>query len=117
MKNEPKKITLIVNEILTLLLHHGAKDINIHIAKEEDIISINFIQNECDYDKDFVDQLRFDLKAQRENEVEGYYWQLVGKDDFGGELHLVGAMIDESGVSLDENVLRIDIKRKCEDFK
>lgn len=113
MKNESKKITLIINEILTLLLYHGAKDINIQITKNIDTTNINFTQNTCDLNKEFIDQLRFDLEAQRENEVEGYYWQLVGKDDLGGELHLVGAMIDESNVNLKDNVLSINIKRKC----
>lgn len=113
MKNEPKKITLIVNELLTLLLHHGATDINIAISKKEDCTCIKFIQKESDFDEDFVEQLRFDLRAQRQNEVEGYYWQLVGKDDLGDELHLVGAMIDESSVELEGNVLTIYIRRIC----
>ena len=115
MKNESKKITLIVNEILTLLLHHGAKDIDIKIKKKDGFTSINFSHNECTFDKDFIDKLRFDLNAQRENEVEGYYWQLIGKDDLGDELHLVGAMIDESYVSIEDDVLQIYLKRICLD--
>jgi len=115
MKNEQKKITLIVNELLTLLLHHGASDINIQITKKDHYISVNFIQKDCDFDTDLVDKLKFELKAQRQNEVEGYYWQLVGKASRGDELHLVGAMIDESTITLEDNVLTIYLKRVCLD--
>ncbi len=111
MKNEPKKTALIVNEILALLLHHGANDIHIQIKEKDNITCIEFNQYACNFDKEFVERLKFDLTAQRQNEVEGYYWRLVGKDDVGEELHLVGAMIDESDVVLEGNRLTIYIKR------
>ena len=113
MKNESKKITLIVNEILSFLLYHGGKDIDIHIKKQVDCTGIQFNLNKCEFDDDFVEKLRHDLKNHRQNELEGYYWQLVGKDDLAEELYLVGAMIDESKVTLDGNILSIEIKRTC----
>ncbi len=115
MKKELKKISLIVNEILTLLLYHGAKDISIQINKENNQIDLIFIQNDYNFDIEFVETLRNDLKNQRQNEVEGYYWQLVGQDDSSNELQLVGAMIDESKVTLEGSTLTINIKRICDD--
>lgn len=117
MKKELKKITLIIDEIVALLLLHGASDINIQIDKTESYTKIKFVQKDFAFDQDFVDRLRFDLAHQRENEVEGYYWQLVGKDDLSDEVYLVGAMIDESQVKVEENHLTIEIKRIIKDVK
>ncbi len=113
MKNESKKITLIVNEILSFLLYHGGKEIDIQIKKQIDCTNIIFDLNNCEFEDNFVDKLRHDLKNHRQNELEGYYWQLVGKDDLAEELYLVGAMIDESTVTLNKNKLTIEIKRTC----
>ena len=57
MKKELKKISLIVNEILTLLLYHGAKDISIQINKENNQINLIFIQNDYNFDIEFVETL------------------------------------------------------------
>jgi len=52
------------------------------------------------------------LNTQRQNEVEGYYWQLAGDDNNGDELYLVGAMIDDAKVELIERDLHIRFTRK-----
>lgn len=113
MQHELKKVTLIMNELMNLMLRNGAEDIDINLKHHGKHSEITLIHRNCQYSEDFVENLRYDLNTQRQNEVEGYYWQLVGDDEPSEELHLVGAMIDEAAVEMQGNDLHIHIVR-CE---
>jgi hypothetical protein len=112
MQHEEKKITMIVNELLTLFLLNGASDVEVKVKKSKESTEINFVDKECNFSEDFVDKLRYNLNTQRQYEVEGYYWQLVGEYDNGEEIHLVGAMIDQAEVELIDKDLYIHMTRK-----
>jgi hypothetical protein len=112
MQHETKKIALIVNELTTLLLHMGNGNIEVKINRQKLATEIVMIQYQCNYEEVFVQNLRYDLNTQRQSEVEGYYWQLIGDDDDGEEISLVGAMIDEAVVEQKEGDLYIHIIRK-----
>ncbi len=112
MQHEIKKITSIVNELVTLLLQNGAEDIDVNIKKIGKKTDISIIQHCCDFSESFIDKMRYNLNTQRQCEVEGYYWQLVGEDEDCDELHLVGAMIDEVEVEMINGDLKIHIIRK-----
>ncbi len=112
MKHEIKKVTHIINELLTMLLLRGAENIDVSIKHVEDYTEIELIHHQCKCDDQFIETLRYNLNTQRQFEVEGYYWQLVGEDESGDELHLVGAMIDEAHVELKGNDLHIHLKRQ-----
>lgn len=114
MQHESKKIALIVNEIVTMLLLSGNGDVEVKINRNDEETRISLIQHECNYEEDFVDMLKSNLSIHRETEVEGYYWQLVGDDEDCDELSLVGSMVDEAIVELRENDLYIDIIRRKE---
>lgn len=113
MQHELKKVTVIINEIITMLFLKGAEDVDVKIRKKEGRTEISITHFNCEFGNDFLEQLRFDLSAQRQNEVEGYYWQLVGENDSSEELHLVGAMIDEAQVKLEDHNMVIQLVRKC----
>lgn len=116
MKHEAKKISLIIDELMTVMLLHGAKEINIKIKREENKTEIIFEYLDCDYGDDFLEELQESLNIQRQSEVEGYYWQLCGDDDEGDELFLVGAMIDEAEVERKgKNVLIHIVRKETED--
>lgn len=116
MRLEAKKIAQIVSEILTLFLINGAENIDIKVntktSTDGQCTEIIIIQYECDYEEDFIQKIEYNLKTQRQYEVEGYYWQLVGEDDSGDELHLVGAMVDEAKVTKKGKDLHIQLLRK-----
>lgn len=111
MRHETKKLTLVINELLTHLLLNGAKDIDIKIHHDKSCSKVVFTQQPCHFSETFIKKLEHNLNTQRQNEVEGYYWQLIGEDDLCDELHLVGAMIDHATVSVENEVLRIEIIR------
>ncbi len=117
MIHEAKKIAQIVSEILTLFLLNGAENIDIKVNTK---ISTNgrnteiiIIQYECDYEEEFIEKIKYNLNTQRQYEIEGYYWQLVGEDDSSDELHLVGAMVDKANVSKEGTDLHIQLLRKA----
>lgn len=117
MIHEAKKIAQIVSEILTLFLLNRAENIDIKvntkIITNEQNTEIIITQHECDYDDEFIQKIEYNLNTQRQYEIEGYYWQLVGEDDSGDELHLVGAMVDKANVSKDGKDLHIQLLRKA----
>lgn len=95
MQHEIKKISLIVNELLTLFLRNHGQNIEIKINREANASEMIFEIHEHHFTKEFIDYLKEGLDQQRQHEVEGYYWQLIGEGDNGEELNLIGVMIDE----------------------
>lgn len=112
MRHESKKIAQIVDELLTMLLLCGNGNIEVTINRYGQGTEIVIRQHQCCYDEQFVKKLRHNLKARRLAEVEGCYWELVGDVDNGEELSLVGVMIDESVVELDNRDLYIRLVRR-----
>lgn len=111
MQHESKKITLIINELLTLLLHKGNSNVEVKINRNKLSTEIIIVQYQCNYDELFIQKLRYDLNTQRQTEIEGYYWQLVGDDDDGDKISLVGAMVNEAVVEQKKGDLYINITR------
>jgi len=112
MQHEEKKVALIINEIITMELLDGAEDIDVNIKRENGLSKVHIIYHNCEYDSQFIEKIAYNLNTQRQNEVEGYYWQLAGDDNNGDELYLVGAMIDDAQVELIDNDLHIRFIRK-----
>lgn len=117
MRHEAKKIAQIVSEMLTLFLLNGAENIDIKLktksSQNNQNTEIMMIQYDCNYDEEFILKMKHNLNTQRQNEIEGYYWQLVGEDDSGDELHLVGAMVDKANVTKKGKDLHIQLLRKA----
>lgn len=111
MQHESKKIALIINELVTMLLLRSNGNIEVKVNRNDLYTEVTISQHFCQYDEMFIENLRYNLNTQRQTEVEGYYWQLVGNDDNGDELPLVGAMVDEAAVEYNNNSLYINIKR------
>lgn len=114
MQHESKKIALIVNELVTMLLLKGEGNVEVNISRSYECTEISITQHQCNYDEEFTQMLSYSLNIQRQSEVEGYYWQLVGDDEECDELSLVGAMIDEAVVEINNNNLTIEIIRRRE---
>jgi len=112
MKHEEKKVAVIIDEIITLLLLEGAEEIDVNIKREANVSKVEIIHRNCQLKSEFIEKIRNSLDVQRQNEVEGYYWQLVGDDHNGDELYLVGAMIDNAQVEMIDKDLTIRFSRK-----
>jgi len=113
MRHETKKISRIVDEIMTLLLKEDTNEVDFKIKREKNKTTINIIDYGTHFDNDCIEQFRRTLNAQRQWEVEEYYWQLAGENDCDEELILVGAMIDEAKVEKKDGNLYIELVRYC----
>ncbi|MCE5196999.1 MAG: hypothetical protein LLG09_07730 [Negativicutes bacterium] len=113
MQHEAKKITRIVDELLTLLLLNESNEIDIKIQKQNQETEITMIQHQYSHDQRLIEQLRFNLNAPRQKEVEGYYWQLAGENASSDGLYLVGTMVDQATVEERGEDLFIHLVRKA----
>lgn len=112
MQHEVKKLTLIVNELISYLMTNDSGQIDVSIVRKETESIIHVAQHGCTCKPTYIEQLDRELNVPRQHEIEGYYWQLVGENDSEEELCLVGAMTDEVKVTFSEGQLNIDMVRK-----
>lgn len=112
MKHDNKKIMGIIDEVMTFLYCVGAKEINIHTIKAEDKYVIEIKSDYLNKNKSKVEDMIDTLSTcQRQIELEEYYWELVGDSEVGTELTLVGAMVDEIDIDLEDDSIEITLIR------
>lgn len=111
MQHEIKKITRIIDEMLTVFMLSEAEEIDVKIKRGKLKTSIYFTNYNCTFDEAYIEQLKNNLNVQRQCEVEGYYWQLTGENDIDEELFLVGAMIDQAVIVKKDGNLYIELVR------
>ncbi|OPL07656.1 MAG: hypothetical protein AVO33_04190 [delta proteobacterium ML8_F1] len=112
MKHEIKKISRIVDELTTLFLKEDTNEVDFSIKILPEQTRITISAHATHFTEADVEQLKNILGAQRQYEVEEYYWQLAGEcDDIDHELTLVGAMVDEATVEIKEGSLFIELIR------
>lgn len=111
MKHEMKKVSQIVNEMISMLLLDGAEDLQISIKRVENTTHIELVQKQCFYDESFIEKLIEELNIPRQHEIEGYYWQLAGENECENELCLVGAMTDSAEVNYSDGMLTVKLTR------
>ncbi|MGL5718094.1 MAG: hypothetical protein ACRCX2_34135, partial [Paraclostridium sp.] len=98
MQNETKKITRLIDEVTSVLMKKGSKEIDVKIKRDNDISNIYIVDYNTRYNDEDIEELNYILNIPRQCEMEGFYWELVGDDYDGDELFLVGSMIDYAKV-------------------
>ncbi|GAU77804.1 hypothetical protein [Fusibacter sp. 3D3] len=111
MRHETKKICRIVDELTTLFLREDTNEVDFKIKKEQDRTLIQITDYETHLSDEEIAHLKETLNAQRQYEIEEYYWQLAGETDDEAELTLVGAMIDAATVEKRAGNLYIELVR------
>lgn len=111
MKHIKKRISKIVDELVTYLFYMGATDINFHIKEEEDLYRIHLTSNYGKKCERKIAKLQKCLNYPKQEEMEEYYWELAGECDIGSELTIVGAMTDKVEINLIEDRLEITLYR------
>lgn len=112
MRDEIRKLNKLVDEMSSLLMKKGSMEIDIKIKRENNSSTITIIDYNTRCTDEEIDELKFILNIQRQCEVEGFYWELMGDDDKGDELFLVGSMIDKADITKLDNNLHIVMYRK-----
>lgn len=111
MKHTKKRITKIVDEMITYLFKIGATDINIDLQENVDYYKMSFKSNYTSKDKTKLDKLKKCLKCNKREEVEEYYWELTGQCDVDCQLTLVGMMVDKADINIGEDTIEVILYR------
>ena len=112
MKHEAKKISKIVDELLTYFLHHYNSPTEIRVVPERTQYTIHMTLSDIDIsDKDFA-ELNKRLVVKRQPELEDYYWQLTGEVEDANEMLLVAMMCDTIDLTREGDTIRLTLVRK-----
>ena len=91
-KQEMKIASQIIQELSLFLLFHGYEsfDIGFEETEFEEIftIKIKHIRDEL------LEFMKEKINRKREEEIEAYYWELLGDMDSTSELEIMGLLID-----------------------
>ncbi|MCF7838187.1 MAG: hypothetical protein K9N49_06115 [Candidatus Marinimicrobia bacterium] len=94
MRHEAKKISKLVDELLTYFLHHYNAAAEIEVTPGPDAYRLRMRFSGLTLNDDTLARLRQRLQVKRQPELEDYYWQLAGESDDSNELMLLGMMCD-----------------------
>lgn len=96
MQNMKTKINRIISELTLFQLNEGCTQIDMSLTREDNGYQINFKSNIGEGGETAARSLNKFLKAERNEAVENYYWELAGDDEGSdnSELQLIGQMID-----------------------
>lgn len=111
MHHEVKKISKIVDELMTFFLKEDTNEVDFNIKRESGKSIISITDYNTRFDDESIEQISETLNVQRQLEIEAYYWQLCGETDCDDELLLVGAMVDEAYVEKNNGNLVIRLVR------
>jgi len=111
MKHTKKRISKIVDELVTYFYSMGATDISINLNEKKDYFKISLKSNYTTKDKNKIEKLIKYLKCDKQEEMEEYYWELTGESDVDNELMLVGMMTDEAEINIDEDTIEVVLYR------
>lgn len=111
MRHEIKKVSRIVDELITLFLKEDSDEVQFHIKREPHRTTIQIIDYDTHFDDAYIEYLRKIFNSQRQWEIEEYYWQLTGETDCDAEVTLVGAMIDTAIIEKKDGNLYVELIR------
>jgi len=111
VKHELQKVSKIVHEILNFYFLNSSKKTHITVENKEDRFEIIAKSDDVKCTQEQINEITKLLKTNRQREVEGHYWQLVGEDECNKEFNLVGIMTDESSVEFENGSLTIKLTR------
>ncbi|WP_018247755.1 hypothetical protein [Orenia marismortui] len=113
MKHEKMKIIKILDEILSFSFNNKANDIDINIKIKDQQTIITFKDNSKNLNQNKLEEIEEMLNIDKQPEIEEYYWELIGQNDYCDELSVVGLMIDKATINYQPNEgIEITLYRK-----
>lgn len=111
MKHLRQRNISLLSEFTSYLVSLGCDDIHIDFKTKDDAITLNFSAINSELTEKNIAKLTRLLNTPRRQDIEEYYWELNGSENFYSELALIGMMIDEAQVSYIDNVLNVSLIR------
>lgn len=111
MKHLRQRNISLLSEFTSYLVNIGCDDIHIDFKTNDNVITICFTSINPNLTSKNINKLNTLLSTPRRKDIEEYYWELNGNENFYSELALIGMMIDEAHVSYDNNTLKVSLIR------
>lgn len=111
MKHLRQRNISLLSEFTSYLVNIGCDDIHIDFKTKEDAITISFNALNPNLTEKNIAKLKTLLDTPRRQDIEEYYWELNGNENFYSELSLIGMMIDKAEVSYIDNILKVSLIR------
>lgn len=106
------KAIKMVDELISFYFKIGITDIQIDLQYKEGEIEISLKGHCLHPPREELEMLTEVLNAPRQEELEEYYWELVGESDHYQELTLLGSLVDYAEIDYHKNQLTIKVCRK-----
>jgi hypothetical protein len=101
-----------VDEMLNFLYHIGGNSIDIQIRDQGDCIEVYFKSDFLPSEEARLFKMCKYLDVERNEQMESYYWELAGETESNQEFSLIGMMIDEYYLMVEDNHLELKLIRK-----
>ena len=107
-----RKMSRILDEIYTALLHYGSGEVDMRIVREEGglrlFVCADFLLEHLDHVRRMAELLQ---PAVRSPAMVEMYWELAGEDRYtsDSEMSLVGQMADEAAICIEDQTVRIEL--------
>lgn len=107
-----RKMSHVIDELYTALLRYGGDRVELTICREEDGLRLlargDFDQEHRRHIQSMADILQ---PAVRNSALVQEFWELAGGDQYtsDSELALVGQMVDEARVAVEENHVELEL--------
>ena len=111
MKHLRQRNINLLSEFTSYLVNVGCDDIHIDFKTKDNAITISFSSMNTNLTEKNITKLTTLLNTPRRQDIEEYYWELNGSENFYSELSLIGMMIDKCEVSYIDSVLKVNLIR------
>lgn len=109
-KKEIKIVSQIIQELSLFLMFHGYTHYGLHFERHHGHETFTVTLHEKN--EAMLDTMKEKISRAREQEIEAYYWELLGDMDSSSELDIMGLLIDEIDILESENIITIILKRE-----
>ncbi len=112
MRHNKKRVSKIVDELISYFFKIGSKNIHIDVLEEKKQYVITFSCDTKNIKESDINLLVRCLNTYKSEEMEEYYWELTGECDTDSELSIVGMMIDNFEISINDQNMELILYRK-----
>lgn len=112
MKTHIKRITSIVDEIMTFLLLENFSKISVSVETQGVTTRLQFISENESMTPEHLNEILTVLNQPRQVELETYYWTLLGESGVDMSLNVVGRMIDTAQGYLEDGSIVLILTRE-----
>lgn len=112
MKFKSEKLIKSMNELINFCLEIGMKDLDIRFSSHTNRGEITVSGRVENPPLDELRDLEEILNMPRQDELEEYYWMLIGDGHGMQELDMVGTLVDNGSISYEDKILTIYICRR-----